>query len=885
MGSARQDYQRFVRWLHDPRRQAPEDARRFASLVLENFDTVANTSRQRSQRSFRLATIARSHLAAASQDIPALAQIEPEDDWPWQRLNHLIVGPFRGFCAEQPFNLSNRLVLCYGPNGSGKSSLCEALEFSLLGQVEEADTRRLTPQQYLANIHAGRYAPPILTATEPSGNEVEVRANPEMFRFCFIEKNRIDAFSRIAARPSGQRAELIATLFGMDQFNEFASHFNESMDQALTLGDAEQTNLAQKRAALQEYQDTVDNEPTEIQRLELDAAQYAEVFQAGLSYVELRALVADSDPPSRLQQLENQLNAVPSPLVGVSRESLAKMYARADMALQNEQESAQLFEERRNQVNFHSLYSSVQALQEETPDHCPACLTPLAETTENPFERASQGIKDLKEIAELQENCLRLNGELGEASRALRDELQKVLGFLEASDDATESVAAYITSLPSRPESNDWWVGGYTTEVPEGEIPVFEQILAVADEAARQDEQSNVARCKRQPLIDERDRLNDVRLWIQRHELARQRVIEDAATARARIERFETENAELIVRAEQEAENNVRDFPIKAAYDSFIDLLRCFRNELPGMLMEDLNQVAMDLYNEFNQTDPEADKLTGLFLPLTGEDRIEINFRGEPDRGVDALAVLSEGHIRCLGLAILLAKALNVRAPLIVFDDAINAIDHDHRSGIRSTLFESERFRQVQIIVTCHSQEFIKDVQNHLPVGLRADCQEYLLLYHAGDHQPRVRPDVGSLNYLARANEAMERLDPRDALSLCRKALEMLTTKSWKWLASHQVGELSVLISGPGRDPTLRNLCEALRSQMTRLNHFDHGSKQPLIDGLTTILGIPGGSLVWTYLNGGTHEEPDRDDFDREHVATVIRVLEGIDALELRQNR
>ena len=44
-----------------------------------------------------------------------------------------------------------------------------------------------------------------------------------------------------------------------------------------------------------------------------------------------------------------------------------------------------------------------------------------------------------------------------------------------------------------------------------------------------------------------------------------------------------------------------------------------------------------------------------------------------PGVRVDALRILSEGHIRCLGLAILLAKAKSIQSPLVVFDDAINA--------------------------------------------------------------------------------------------------------------------------------------------------------------------------------------------------------------------
>jgi len=42
---------------------------------------------------------------------------------------------------------------------------------------------------------------------------------------------------------------------------------------------------------------------------------------------------------------------------------------------------------------------------------------------------------------------------------------------------------------------------------------------------------------------------------------------------------------------------------------------------------------------------------------------------------------------------------------------------------------------------------------------------------------------------------------------------------------------------------------------------------------------------VWSYLNKGTHEEADRDDFDAELVESVVRTLEQVDALDLRAGR
>ena len=101
----------------------------------------------------------------------------------------------------------------------------------------------------------------------------------------------------------------------------------------------------------------------------------------------------------------------------------------------------------------------------------------------------------------------------------------------------------------------------------------------------------------------------------------------------------------------------------------------------------------------------------------------------------------------------------------------------------------------------------------------------------------------------------------------------------------HRVGNISVQIDGPAKEPQLRALCEAVRARLRALGTFNHASKEPLLQSLNTILGIPEQNLVWLLLNKGTHEEPDRDDFDVQHVEAVLRVLGDIDGLELRAGR
>ncbi len=887
MGTARQDFERFVRWLHEPERLAPERACRFANLVLAHFNAVAATARQRNSRSQLLATLAREHLAATTADLPQLPDLTPQGHWPWARLRRLTLGPFRGFRNQQVFDLSARVVLCYGPNGSGKSSLCEALEYALCGSVEEAGSKRIDQRDYLVNIHEGRFIDPVLMATDAEGHEVRVAAKEDAFRFFFVEKNRIDNFSRIAATPPGRKNDLIATLFGMDQFNAFLSHFNESMDAALALGVTLQTQLAGRRQALRADEAIRDGEAEKLRALDQAAADYAGAFAEGLTYDELRGLVGSPEAPGRLQELDTKLRGLMPAITGLSRDRLAELFTKANASSEMVSTSQRRLDESRSQVSFRNLFAAVQSLRAAYPDQCPACLTPIEQVASNPFERAHEGLAQLKELARLEEDHERARRASDEASGELRAGLRNLEEFMASEGQVETAVYAYLGGLPKNPDNPGWWVPVHSPEADQtGTTPSLDQLLEVAGRAATRDTATREALQAREADLAEQRRLNDARVWMAGHDTRRAHIVEDAAQACARIAQWEEVNADLSRRAGEEALANERDRPIKEAYDSFYGLLERFRAQLPGMLMADLNAATMELYNDFNHGDRDEDKLADLRLPLTGEGMIEIAFRGTPKRRVNALTALSEGHIRCLGLAILLAKAQSVRAPLIIFDDAINAIDHDHRSGIRQAIFESERFRQTQIILTCHSPEFVKDVENHLPQELRRDCHQYVLLHHGGDHQPRVNPDAGSQNYLARAREAIDaRFEPRDALSYARKSLELLTHKAWKWLESHGVGNISVQIEGPGKELQLRTLCEAIRKKLRETPTFTHASKQPLLDNLNDILGIPEQNLVWTLLNKGTHEEPNRDDFDMEHVKAVLAVLDNIDDLELRPNR
>lgn len=888
MASAKQDLERFVRWLYQPDRQVPGDVRRLATLALANFDELAETSRQRSQRSSFLVSLMRREFHSTVEATPADTAEASVGTWPWVKLRHLTLGPFRGFRLPESFDLTKQIILFYGPNGSGKTSLCEGLEYALLGDVEEAGSKRIAAKTYLENVHDRRFEAPILKATDQQGREVSVVADLDTYRFCFIEKNRIDAFSRIAARPNAQRAELIATLFGMDQFNEFVSHFNESIDGQLILVSEQQNALTTRRHALVADQATVDGEAASLQVLEQEESSLANEYAADLTYQALKGLIGSAEAPSRLQELDEILGTLPPSILGITRQGLKDAFSEAHQCAQELDVIINSLRAKSDQVSFRSLYNSVLALHQTVGDRCPACDTPLTgdlHVTTDPFRKAADGLQQLEELGVLQDKQQTIEVKLGQASRTLRQMFTPICAFVAANQEERTATGRWVLQLPEEPAGR-WWNDIYP-QAPAGlrDIPSLEEILVFVDRMAALDEASRKAQKDRQPHLNERRRLNEFQLKVQAQDLKRQQLQADIKTARSRIKAFDETNARLIAQAEQEKLDIVRDSPYKTAYDRFLGALRFYKNQLPGQLMAGLNDAARDLYNAFNRNDREEDKLSALYLPLNSDEKIEISFLRKPSIRVDALHVLSEGHIRCLGLAILMAKAKSIDCPVIVFDDAINAIDHDHRGGIREVIFESDHFAQTQLIVTCHSNEFIKDIQQHLPAQRRNGCQVYLFRHHDGNYQPRVTGNMPSANYIAKARTAREALNDREALAASRQALELLGERTWRWLGSHDQGVLNLMLPGVGAEPVLRNLCEALVKKLRDAQTFNHANKEPLLSAYGRILGIPVNNLIWTYLNKGTHEEADRDDFDGELVESVVQTLEELDRLDLRGGR
>jgi energy-coupling factor transporter ATP-binding protein EcfA2 len=848
MGAVHDEYLRYMQWLRAT--AEPADAKRIARIVLDNLDALIPTVSNGGQRATVLTPLLRRDLGDTPDVIEPAQADAVAAQLSWTRLKKLTIGPFRGFRREEEFDLSHNIVLFQGPNGSGKSSLCEALEFALLGYVEEASAKRIEDLgQYFNNIHEGRYVAPQLLAAG-GANGVPVAPNAELLRFAIVEKNRIEGFARLAARTPAQAGALIATLFGLDGFNNFVGNFTASLDNQLRLGTPKQDTLTLRRTALEAARQKVGGNAETQAAFDAEQVQLANGLEEGLTYELLLRRLGMDGRDGRLQQVNAALQEQIPAQSGLTVASFATLRKSIQKKL-SEVAGAQVdLGARAGEVSFLALYRAVVSLAGEKPDKCPACDTPLADVVRDPFVRARDGLELLADLAVLEASKTRLAQECSQLSSRLHGKVAVAHGYAPLHGREFEPLVQWV----EQDQPIEAWSLGLLTKA------TWKALLAKVRAIEKGDADIRARQARRAPLREEQQALEEVKGQVEALRIRRLVHDQQLVAEQAKIDGFDEANAALIAEAAAEAATVAFEKQIQDGYGPFLDSLKRYRDGQPEGLMADLNETAKDLYNKFNLEDHELDKLEVLDLPKRGGERIRVGFAGNRERLHDALNVLSEGHLRCLGLAIVLAKNIKLGLPLLVFDDAVNAIDHDHRKGIRDTLFGDERLNGKQIIITCHSPDFIHQVQNELAQGT---SHLYLLAHHGGDHQPVIK-NGSDRNYVRRAHQQLDDAIPRQALTSCRQALENLSTRVWKALVKKDeaLGSLKLILRGPGSEPWLRNLIDSLYKAIqngVENGRLDGDAWTQRREAFQELLDVPETALAWKYLNKAVHDGDGED--------------------------
>ena len=874
MASIHSEYHRFLAWL--AQRQVHDDVRRLAHLVLDHMQFLAGVGAARRGRSTRLAPLAIEHLA----QMPVVYGGDdggPENGPAFGRLHQLEVGPFRGFMRQETFDLSHDITLVYGANGTGKSSFCEALEVAMLGSISEAQAKRVDQRIYCNNARLRRHVAPVLSSTS-AGDMLAVQPDEAEYRFCFIEKNRLDDFARIAARTPADQHQLIAFLFGVDQFSEFVRGFNPSLDQDLMLVGARAAELAQRRLQLANSEQTIAAHPQKVAVIEGLEQALAQRMSPGVAYKGcVDWLLGTPQQPGRLPYVQAQLDANPPVIHEVTQAHLQALLAEAYRVQGLWQASSAQLAARAGEVSYARLYEAVLALADGAIA-CPACGTGLTAVAQDPFAKARTGLEQLAQLAAIQQRETELRTQLSEAVRALWDEMRRVVAVAAVAFPA-ELDAAGLPLLP--PTSAGNWLSAWV----DGDQNTWQALLRIAQIIEDLDAQARDMHAQRGALAQERERLQQHQLEIERVRTMRTTADQDLAAARQTVAQFDEANRDLIQAVTAEVPVIAHHQRVKAAYDGFLPEIQTYLSALPGVLLQGLGEQTRQLYNAFNRADPPGDLLHALWLPVAENGKIEVEFAGEPGVRYDALIVFSEGHIKCLGLAILLAKNIAQGCPVVIFDDVVNAIDDDHRDGIWRTFFDDGLLDGKQIILTSHAEEFLHRIQQELGVRRAETIKRYKFLPHHGEHELRVDSDPPTKNYVLLAQQALAADEKREALRQARPALESLTDRLWTWLGRRADGRIDIKLGGPRSPWELNNKCTKLRSAVDRIA-TQHAGAPLAVAALTRLLSVSGTSIEWGYLNSGVHDSQRDHEYDRATVRTIVESITALDeALAALQNR
>lgn len=874
MASIHSEYHRFLVYL--AQRPVHDDVRRLARVVFDHLQLLAEVGAVRRGRSTRLAPLAIARLAQMPVAYDADEGV-PEVGPALGRLHQLEVGPFRGFMRQETFDLSHDITLVYGANGTGKSSFCEALEVAMLGSISEAQVKRVDQRNYCNNARLHHHVAPVLSSGAAEAAQV-IRPDEAEYRFCFIEKNRLDDFARISSRTPGDQRQLIATLFGVEQFSEFVRGFNPSLDQDLMLAGVQAAQLMQRRLQLANSEQTIAAYPQKIEAVEaLERALAQRIAPGAIYQVCVDWLLGTAQQQGRLPYVQAQLDANPPTVHEVTQARLHALLAEAYRVQELWQESSAQLAARAGEVSYAKLYEAVLALANGATD-CPACGTALAAVAQDPFAKARAGLEQLAHLAVLQQQEAGHRTQLSEAVRALWDEMRRVVG-IGAIACSADLQAAGLPLLP--PTSAGAWLGAWVG----GDRRSWIALLRIAEIIEGVDTQARAVQAQRGELTQERDRLQQHQLEVERLRTMRAASEQDMAVARQTAAQFDETNRALIQAVADEVPVVANHQRVKAAYDGFLPEIQTYLAALPGALLQGLGEQARQLYNAFNRADPPGDLLHALWLPVAENGKIEVEFAGEPGVRYDALIVFSEGHIKCLGLAILLAKNIAQGCPVVIFDDVVNAIDDDHRDGIWRTFFEGGLLDGKQVILTSHAEEFLHRIQQELGARRAGAIKRYKFLPHWGEHELRVDGDPPTQNYVLLAQQALANDEKREALRQARPALESLTDRLWTWLGRRGDGRIEIKLGGPRSPWELNNKCTKLRSAVDRIAAQHPGAPQA-VAALVVLLNINGASIEWGYLNSGVHDAQRDHEFDRATVRIIVEAVAALDSsLDVLQRR
>ncbi|MBY0160202.1 chromosome segregation protein SMC [Cytobacillus firmus] len=858
--------------------------KKLINLIMTNFDEIAEVGTSGGNKRAKLFnSLLENKWATVSSELKLTSTYNSIAPFPIKHLKKIEIENFRGFSNLFTHDFSKPYTLIYGTNGSGKTSFCEALEYSMLGYISEAESKRYDSNKYIVNLVTGKGQKPKLTIIDNNDNEIELTEAPSSYHFCFIEKNRIDGFARISANTPSNQTEMLAALLGLEDFNTYVSGFTEKIENYIVIDESagpKYKELIQKTRETDSERKIIETNKKHLLNLESEKEQLVKESKLEMTFGEIDTFLhGGPEIEGRLSQIDKEIQNISS--IKYESNNLDNItYSCNEIAqyLKEHKDLMEHLEKSKSQISFKQLFTAIQELKITSNGKCPACLSPIENVVKNPFEHAEEKLIEFNELAIMEEKLELISENIISRTTGLIRDIDRKIKF---ADELSLSVAFDFSQHLLSEELKRSNINGKLIGVEQliKEVALNQEALKILEELLNyKNLEYSTSTEKKGLLLTERERLQKLSAKLQQIQTKESTYKQLINTAEVKLSEFDKRNEFLLQEVENEKNIIEVNKEFVVAYNSFLSKLKKYNLELPGKLISNLNDLTKDFYNEINKHDSNFELLEKLELPKKPDDKIIVYFKDNPNQAADALLVLSEGHVRCLGLSLLLSKIVKNNINIIIFDDVVNAIDDDHRGGIRELLFNNPLLKNKQIILTSHAEEFIKDMENQL------EKRQYDKLINRITFLPPenriIRSDHKTTShYLTNAKHFLDRSQKRECLRFCRTALENINNSLWKKLGRTYNALISVQMRQPKGMPDTMSTVQGLSKFIKELKKREGNSKfdrvieiYDFLTGLQTV-----NNTAWNYLNKGTHEEEELHEFDILIVKKIYESLEELD--------
>ncbi len=833
------------------------------NILLNHFDEIARVGTANGER----AKLIGQYISELNQKFQSCSQATSVDEIQpvtIKRIKNLKVEKFRGFDTEVEFPLDKRFTFFHGPNGSGKTSFCEALEYRLLGFIEEASTRNMSVDKYIVHAGCKKATTPVLECLYNDSNIKQCEPNFSVYRFAFLEKNRIDEFSHIGATTAKNQTDRIAALFGLSEFQNFVSGFTDNFDERyIKLKAVKKEEYEKQYETVKEKKKTIQKEKERIKPIIDEVNSIIKGLNVETVTDVEKAKFYLMDPNNGIiPNLLAEKNGKTIPVI--EEDDIEKL----TIEIQKFKTSHSLISKNASLIlnnvanaNLYELFKALIKVKDNwTELRCPVCQTPLERVDVNPFEYATTELTKLDEINRAKRTIQTEASNLVSCSQIIKEYLKKPeIGNLFQSIE--------ISTFINTDFSKDGFVTLSEKSNKGAEIVLkIHSVLFDNDELCKKIEQHN----KR--ANEENEKYGEIIKTLQNTYKDITEKYGDVEGANKRIKTWEKEIEESekgfqLLASKVKEESSEIDFNSKMteAYYFVKKSLKDYALKLPVEMAKDLSVKVQEYYNFINQDDAEFEMIENLVLPTSSNERIMVKMSG--DNFYDAMLILSEGHVRILGLSILLAKAVKSKVPFLIFDDVVNAIDDDHRDGIANLLTSHPDFADIQMVITCHGDLFVANLESRVNNQKLYNRYFFLPADSLNSRGITIKYEDSTVP-LKVARRYFESGELKDCAAKCRQAVECITSELWKKIVPFAKDGISVNLRKLNSPPDLYSRAIALSKVLK--NKFEK------TDVIKTDLNILIHSYAWILLNKGTHFDDSIPEFTKSEIKNLLELVERI---------